>query len=89
MQVHHYHLGARPWVGVHFLTYGGNNTLQIHVTVIGDGIKVPPSSVQFISVAQSGPILCDPVDCSTPGFPVHHQLLESTQTHKQGDNIQP
>ena len=73
MQVHHYHLGACPWVGVHFLTYGGNNTLQIHVTVIGDGIKVPPSSVQFISVAQSGPILCDPVDCSTPGLPVHQQ----------------
>ena len=91
MQVHHYHLGARPWVGVHFLTYGGNNTLQIHVTVIGDGIKVPPSSVQFISVAQSGPILCDPVDCSTPGFPVHHQLLEPTQTpvHHASDAIQP
>ena len=36
------------------------------------------SSVQF---AQSYPTLCDPVDCSTPGFPVHHQLPEITQTH--------
>ena len=33
------------------------------------------------SVAQSCPMLCDPVDCSTPGFPVHHQLPELTQTH--------
>ena len=30
---------------------------------------------------QSCPTLCNPVDCSTPGFPVHHQLLELTQTH--------
>ena len=34
------------------------------------------SSVQFSSVTQSCPTLCDPVDCSTPGFPVHHQLPE-------------
>ena len=37
--------------------------------------------VQFNSVAQLCPTLCDPVDCSTPGFPVHHQLLELAQTH--------
>ena len=37
---------------------------------------------QFSSVAQSGPILCDPMNWGgTPGLPVHHQLLESTQTH--------
>ena len=35
------------------------------------------SSVQFSSVAQSCPTLYNPMDCSTPGFPVHHQLLES------------
>ena len=34
---------------------------------------------QFSSVAQSCPTLCDPVDCSTPGLPVHHQLPEFTQ----------
>ena len=39
------------------------------------------SSVQFNSVAQSCPTLCNPMDCSTPGLPVHHQLLEFTQTH--------
>ena len=37
-------------------------------------------SVQFSSVAQSCLTFCDPMDCSTPGFPVHHQLLELTQT---------
>ena len=35
----------------------------------------------FSSVTQSYPTRCDPVDCSTPGFPVHHQPLEPTQTH--------
>ena len=33
------------------------------------------------SVAQLCPTLCDPIDCSMPGFPVHHQLLELAQTH--------
>ena len=36
---------------------------------------------QFSSVAQSCPTLCNPMDCSTPGFPVHHQLPELTETH--------
>ena len=46
---------------------------------------------QFISVAQLCPMICDPLDCSTPGFPVHHQLQESTQTHvhRVGDALQP
>ena len=39
------------------------------------------SSVQFSSVAQSCPTLCNPMNCSMPGLPVHHQLKESTQTH--------
>ena len=39
------------------------------------------SSVQFSSVAQSYPTLCDPMNRSTPGLPVHHQLTEFTQTH--------
>ena len=50
-----------------------------------------PHSVQFSSVPQSCPIICDPMDCSTPGFPVHHELLELTQTHVHhvADAIQP
>ena len=48
-------------------------------------------SVQFSSVAQSCLIICDPMDCSTPGFPVHHQLQEFAQTHvhRVSDTIQP
>ena len=38
-------------------------------------------SIQFSSVTQSCPILCNPTDCSMPGFPVHHQLPELAQTH--------
>ena len=49
------------------------------------------SSVQFSSVAHSCPIPCDPMNRSMPGLPVHHQLLEFTQTpvHPVGDAIQP
>ena len=39
------------------------------------------TTVQFSSVTQSCPTLCDPMDCSTLGLPVHHQLPEFTQTH--------
>ena len=39
------------------------------------------NSVQFSSVTQSCPTLCDPMDCSTSGFPDHHQLPEPTKTH--------
>ena len=48
-------------------------------------------SVQFSSVAQSCPTLCGPMNHSTPGLPVHHQLPEFTQTHVHwvGDAIQP
>ena len=51
----------------------------------------PLPSVQFSSVTQSCPTLCNPMNRSTPGLPVHHQLLEFTQTHvhRVGDAIQP
>ena len=44
-------------------------------------VKAMVFPVQFGSVAQSCPTLCDPMNCSTQGLPVHHQLLESTQTN--------
>ena len=52
-------------------------------------LRVP--SVQFSSVAQLCPTLCDPIHCSTPGLPVHHPLPEFTQTlvHWVSDAIQP
>ena len=48
--------------------------------------KIPTHHPPFLqksvrSVTQSCPTLCDPMDCSMPGFPIHHQLLELTQTH--------
>ena len=50
-----------------------------------------PLSNQIRSVAQSCPTFCDPMNCSTPGLPVHHQLPEFTQTHvhRVSDAIQP
>ena len=49
------------------------------------------NSVQFSSVTQSFLTLCNPMNCSMPGLPVHHQLSEFTQTHvhRVGDAIQP
>ena len=51
----------------------------------------PVCSVQFSAVSQSCLTLCDPMNCSTPGFPVHHQLPELAQTHvhQVDDAIQP
>jgi len=48
-------------------------------------------TIQFTSIAQSCQTLCDPMDCNTKGFPVHHQFPEPTQTHvrRVGDAIQP
>ena len=78
---------------------------QTHVHCVSDVIQPshprsspsPPTfnlsqnSVQFSSVAQSCPTLCDPMNRSTPGRPVHHQLPEFTQTHvhRVSDAIQP
>ena len=54
-------------------------------------ISKSKGNIQFSSVTQSCPTLCDPMNCSTPGLPVHHQLPASTQTHVHcvGDAIQP
>ena len=61
---------------------------------VGEGIISQISShflLQFSSVAQSCPTLCDPMNRSTPCLPVHHQLPEFTQTqvHRVSDAIQP
>ena len=62
-----------------------------HVNIIRDYSLKSFSSVQFSSVTQLCLTLCDPMNCSTPGLPVHHQLPEFTQTHVHwvGDAIQP
>ena len=55
------------------------------------GILDQPPCVQFSSLAQSCPTLCDPMDCSTPGLPVPHHLPKFAQVHvhRIGDAIQP
>ena len=66
-----------------------NKPKTIKKTVIGLYISI--SSVQFSSVTQLCPTLCNPMNLSMPGLPVHHQHPESTQTHVRwvGDAIQP
>ena len=63
------------WSGLPFPSPG------FPITTLGITISIVFSSVQFSSVAQSCPTLCDPMNRSTPGLPVHQQLLEFTQTH--------
>ena len=60
------------------------------------GILVPHPGIKFVSpadqirsVTQSCPTLCDPMNRSTPGLPVHHQIPELTHVHRVGDAIQP
>ena len=75
-----------------FPTQGSNlHLLHLLHWQVGSLPPAPPASVQFSSFAQSCPTLCDPMNRSMPGFPVHHQFLESTQTHvhRVGDAIQP
>ena len=72
--------------GGKFHTLGTQNP---KMTDLEDGAYLV--SLQFSSVTQSCPALCDPMDCSTPGFPVHQQLPELTQSlvHQVSDAIQP
>ena len=53
-----------------------SRTAMLHTGAYGSSLFI-----QFSSVAQACPTLCDPIDCSTPGLPVHHQLPEFTHTH--------
>ena len=79
--------GSIPWWG-RSPSVGNGDVLQY--SHLGNPID-RGGSVQFSSVTQSCPTLCDPMDCSMPSLPVNHQLPEFTQTHvhKVGDAIQP
>ena len=65
--------------------------LYFFALITEEGFLIYHAILQFSSVAQSCPTLCDPMNLSTPGLPVHHQLLEFTQTHvhRVSDAIQP
>ena len=82
------------WVAVSFskgiFPTQGSNLGLLHCAWILYHVSYQ-GSPQFSSVAQSCPTLCDPMNRSTPGLPVHHHLPEFTQTlvHRVGDAIQP
>ena len=90
-----------PWVSMMlFLCLGGEetdillsleNSLELCCPLKISKPQTLTPSVQFSSATQSCPTLWDPMDCITPGLPVHHQLLELAQTHVHwvGDAIQP
>ena len=85
-------LFATPWTVACQVSLSMEFSRQEHWS----GLPCPPpryvfSSVQFSSVAQLCPTLCNPMNHSTPGLPVHHQLPEFTQTyiHRVSDTIQP
>ena len=66
-------------------------TSDFRMIIIFPAGAEPDAHIQFSSVSQSCPTLCDPMDCSMPGLSVHHQLPAFTQTHVYwvGDAIQP
>ena len=94
-----YRWKCREWVFFFFfflrMSFLTNQWLHLHDFGLLEQIQFQALremlSVQFSSVAQSCLTLCDPLNLSTPGLPVHHQLLEFTQTHSHqvGDAIQP
>ena len=85
----HFHNGSRV---IHVLLTFTSPSRHFENGELGWGWSLlVVASVQFSSVAQLCPTLCDPMNRSTPGLPVHHQLLEFTETHVHwvGDAIQP
>ena len=81
----------KPSVTVPLALFPSLGDLSLVQSVVQCLKAVVFSSVQFSSVAQSCPTLCDPRNRSTPGLPIHHQLPEFTQTHihRVSDAIQP
>ena len=91
-----YRSGLRTLLQGIFLTQGSNPCLLCLLhwqtgSLLLTSPGKPQYKIQFRSVAQSCPTLCDRMECTLPGFPVHHQLLELAQTHVHwvSDAIQP
>ena len=64
-----------------FFFFFFNWGIAAYNVVLVFSVQQSESAIQFSSVAQSCPALCDPMNLSRPGLPVHHQLPESTPTH--------
>ena len=83
------------WVAISFSRgssqSGIESTSPVFPALQVDSLPAEPRGTQFSSVKQSCPTLCNPMNCRTPGLPVHHQLPEFTQTlvHRISDAIQP
>ena len=80
--------GWLPYPLIHHANLSSYDLSSVTVSELFGLCTLPVCSVQFSSVTQSCPILCDPMNRSTPGLPVHQKLLEFTQT-QVSDTIQP
>ena len=79
-------------MGINYIKILGNGRIFLSCLILIRAVTIKHLlSAQFSSVAQSCPTRCNPMDCSMPGLPIHHQLLEPTQTHvhRVSDAIQP
>ena len=81
----YYFIFEQAWLCLHII-----NINCLKILIQKESLKITRKWIQFSSVAQLCPTLCDPMNCSTPSFPVHHQLLELAQTHirRVGDATQ-
>ena len=70
-----------PLIFLSIRVFSNESALRMRWPKYWSAVPSPSPTVQFISVTQSCPNLCNPMDCSTPGLPVHHQLPGFTQTH--------
>ena len=79
------------WMNKYTMVHPEWNINQFYEEISYQDTKRYGGILNISSVNQSCPNLCDPMDCTTAGFPVHHQLPELTQTHVHwvGDAIQP
>ena len=78
----HNSLGQNTGVGAFSFSRGSSQPRDwTQVSQIADGFFTSWATVQFSSVTQSCPTLCNLMNCSTPGLPIHHQFPEFTHTH--------
>ena len=87
----HYDFRRRKGILLGYLIHM-HTDMRVEKINIGDGYHpITPKMYACCccSVTQLCPTLCNPVDCSMPGLPVHHHLPELAQTHRVGDGIQP
>ena len=78
---HLLNLKHQTWVEIYMRSFADGKSRWRVKETLASALHKHHNELQFSSVAQSCPTLCDPMNHSTPGLPVHHQLPEFTQTH--------